>query len=158
VPNFYAAMREIIAGGNTQESIFLNPTGSGVIAKPYRFHAFDSMSGIVSNLVYGFVKTGAALTPVQIHGQALTRTGPTPPNGQCGFMAITDSLGIAGGYFWESVFGDQNVGAGAVGIPNEIDEEFPPLLLYPGTFIAFYVLNASAHWFHNMWWEEIRIT
>jgi len=147
----FAAIREVVPDGvNVKEQILLNPTGSGVVMNPYRFHAFLSLdTPIFTQLVYTLNKVGGDLTTVALHGQSLVVGGGTGV-AKGGLAPVAN--GISGGYFWEGeILSDPTLGNGS----SEIDEEFPAgFLLYPGTFVAFYTLNNGAHWWGNYWWYE----
>jgi len=168
-PRSYAAMKEAVPDGvNVDRQSFVNPPANSTICVLRRLHLYNKTAGQLNEVVYNNIQNIAniAIGATYKTGQTLTEAwngagnAPTqsfePPdvkNSACGIY-IPRQDGINGGYLWEGYFSPPG---GAVG--SDVLEDFngnrgPRVILWPGSSFTWYVIDAGAAYYSNIWWDE----
>jgi hypothetical protein len=176
LPESYASLLEVIPdAANVKRAVFVNPLDSDRVAVLRRLHVYAAEDYATTgvSLVYswqpqtGYVFTVTALTRgVRLtSGYDATVMGlppPTPPIGlDIPFPTRQSTMGwhtppfngIDGAYFWRGVLSQS----------RDILEEFRPysgprFMVFPGGTFHGYILDANAHAYWNLWWDEYPLT
>ena len=184
LPKSYAAFHEVVPDGvNVKRCVFGNPIDSDRVAVLRRLHVYlaedfaaaAKAAGASYSIVYDLVGLGATLLGTINKGQRLvtgyqTVGSVTPPPftgsdiifgangivqaGTCGWKTV-DVNGIAGGYIWRGIIGDQ---AGVEVLENFNVNAGPRMIVFPGGIFELYLIETTAHFYANMWWDEYNLT
>jgi len=177
-PLSYASLFEIIGDGvNPPRQEFVNPPDHNRIVQLRRFHAFshESAPAIITRLYYTpsatnyipttALKQGTRTTFGYNNGQNPQFFPPLTPypdvdqrSTRAGWLNVQAS-GITGGYFWNAPwFGTTLPSTYSDILENFDDVRGPRIVLWPGSGVAFGFLDADAHAYFNMWWDEYPLT
>lgn len=177
----YASFIEQVPGPDVARAVFFNPVGNDRVAVLRRLHVYAAPEygpGVRVDLIYsnapqeGVVFNGTSATlgkrlvsgyewcPVGAVSRLLPdgiadfpwnpKPGTVLPHSKCGWHTPMIVPGIDGQYWWRGLFEGDTL------------EEFnsatgPRFFVFPGGTFHAYLLDATAHVYWNMWWDEYPI-
>ena len=173
----YASMIEGVPGADVSRATFFNPVGNDRVAVLRRLHVYaaEDYVGGSASLIYsnapqeGIVFNGTSATlgkrlvsgyewcPVGATSRNLPleqmdfpwnpRPGSVLPYSKCGWHTPMVQ-GIDGQYFWRGRFTEGDT------IEDFNSATGPRFFVFPGGTFHAYILDAGAHVYWNMWWDE----